>query len=227
MNKIGEQQIQRFFSEYLGNAVRSKFGEDFPFAYGEFNGMQDRKYADYFAGVNASNLLIEFKEFFCEIKDEKKKGLRLKLCQELPSDLVEISYCSHHISWREKSDKSIVLGFQRYISKVCPLFEINYSEFNAVGVNGFLTQFLSKEIGSDNESFSEYIKYLAAIAGDEGADFFGVLISFDQELGMKNTIFSNMAELIELINSVKPEVKKKPPKPQGPKNSAGGMGCGM
>ena len=226
MDKIGEQQIQRLFSEYLGRKVREKFGDDFPFAYGEFNGMQDRKYADYFAGVNACNVLIEFKEFFSEIKDEKRKELRRKLCHDIPEDLVDISYATHHISWREKSEKSIVLGFQRYLSKVCPLFEIDYDEFETIGVNKFLNDFTNQEIGSDNSLFSDYIKYLAKIAGDEGAGFFGVLISFDSEIGMKNTIFKDMNELVELVNYNTPEIKKEPPKPKGPSNS-GGMSFGM
>lgn len=226
MDKIGEQQIQRLFSEYLGREVRKKFGDDFPFAYGEFNGMQDRKYADYFAGVNAYNVLIEFKEFFSEIKDEKRKRLRRKLCHEIPEDLLDLSYAAHHISWREKSEKSIILGFQRYLSKVCPLFEVSYDEFETLGVSKFLNQFINKDIGSDNSSFSGYIKYLAKIAGDEDAGFFGVLISFDSEVGIKNTIFKNMSQLIELVNRKAPEVKKEPPKPKGPSNS-GGMSFGM
>jgi len=226
LNKIGEQQIQRLFSEYLGREVRKRFGDDFPFAYGEFNGMQDRKYADYFAGVNACNVLIEFKEFFNEIKDEKRKELRRKLCHEIPENLLDISYATHHISWREKSEESIILGFQRYLSKVCPLFDVNYDEFDILGVNDFLSEFINKDIGSGNSLFSDYIKYLAKIAGDESAGFFGVLISFDSQVGMKNTIFKDMSQLIELVKSNAPEVKKEPPKPKGPSNS-GGMSFGM
>lgn len=226
MEKIGEQQIQRLFSEYLGREIRKKFGDDFPYAYGEFNGKQDRKYADYFAGVNANNVLIEFKEFFGEIRDEKRKGLRRKLCHDIPKDLLDLSYAAHHISWREKSEESIILGFQRYLSKVCPLFEVDYDQFETLGVNKFLSQFIEKEIGSDNSLFSYYIRYLAKIAGDGDAGFFGVLISFDSEAGMKNTIFKNMSQLIELVNKIEPEVKKDPPKPKGPSNS-GGMSFGM
>jgi hypothetical protein len=226
LDKIGEQQIQRLFSEYLGREVRKNLGDDFPFACGEFNGMQDRKYADYFSGVNACNVLIEFKEFFSEIKDEKRKVLRRKLCHEIPEDLIDISYATHHISWREKSEESIILGFQRYLSKVCPLFEVNYDEFETLGVNKFLNDFINKDIGSDNSLFSDYIEYLAKIAGDEGAGFFGLFISFDSESGMKTTIFKDMSQLIELVNSNASEAKNEQPKPKGPSNS-GGMSFGM
>jgi len=202
LNKIGEQQVQSIFSKQLEHKIRANFGETFPFASGEFNGMQDKKYADYFAGVNASNILIEFKEFFREIKDEKKKPLRLKLCQELPDNLIETSCLSHHISWREDSNESITTYLQRYISAVCPLFNIKYAEFEITEVGDFIDGFLNKGLGSDNESFSRYVNFLGGISGDETASFFGVLISFDKEVGMKNTIFKSMSDLIGLTSKL-------------------------
>ena len=137
-----------------------------------------------------------------------------------------LQYSTHQISWREKSEESIILGFQRYLSKVCPLFDVNYDEFETLRVNGFLNEFLNKDIGSDNSLFSDYIKYLAKIAGDESAGFFGLLISFDTKVGMKNTIFKDMSQLVEFVKSNALEVKKEPPKPKGPSNS-GGMSLGM
>lgn len=225
MIKIGEQQVQRMFSEHLGETLRNRFGEKIRYAYGEFNGMQDKKYADYFAGVNSSNIIIEFKEFFSEINDERRKALRENLCKNIPDYLIETSYLSHHISWRGDSSESIVLAFDRYLSRVCPIFDIEYERFKVVGVSKFIDDFLDKRIGAGSDDFADYVDYLAELAGDEGSSFFGVLLSFDPKVGLKNTIFYNLEQLVELAGGNTPNSTPPPPKPRGPSGS-GGMSPG-
>ena len=197
--KIGEAQVQQAFVEHLKYAISEKFGPKYPNNYGAFNGSQDKKYADYFAGVNAQNILIEFKEFKSEISSESAKPLRKKLCETISDSNLPRSINAHFISWRleNSSDNNIVLKIDTYLPTVGPLFGKVFSGKHEKDITKFVDDFLDKKTGISNEDFELYIKELSNIAGGKGgASFYGVHVTFDPVDGLKLTTFSKIAELI-------------------------------
>lgn len=203
--KIGEAQVQQAFVEYLKFKISRKFGADFPYNYGAFNGSQDRKYADYFAGVNAKNILIEFKEFKSEISSESLKPLRKKLCDTISSSNLPISLDAHYISWRleNSNEKKLKLKIDRYLPSVCPLFNKSFTGNNEKWIPDFIDDFLNMGAGVSNEDFELYVKELSDVAGDDGdASFYGVHLTFDPEYGLDLEIFSTIAELIKFSNNL-------------------------
>jgi hypothetical protein len=210
VNKIGESQVQQAFVEHLKYQITKKFGVDFPYAYGAFNGSQDRKYADYFSSVNARNILIEFKEFREEIKAEKKKPLRRKLCENITSIDLDYSLDGHFISWRvPNKDNKLSVKIDTYLPSVCPMFDIEFQGSNEQGIVQFVAKYLEFEIGLNNDDFGKYVNTLSDIAtGDSGSgspSFYGVHLTFDPEIGLDLEIFSTVSELIEFSKMIKPK----------------------
>lgn len=203
--KIGEAQVQQAFIEHLKYKIQIKFGHDFPYNYGAFNGSQDRKYADYFAGVNAQNILVEFKEFESEVSSESKKPLRKKLCETISNDSLSSSLTAHFISWRleNTTENSLELRIDTYLPAVCPLFDIQFKGSNEKKIPEFIDDFLNMKSGVSNEEFESYIDKLSDIAGDDGdTSFYGVHVTFNSEHGIELKIFSTIAELIELSKNL-------------------------
>ncbi|UZH01347.1 hypothetical protein OJ965_02150 (plasmid) [Pantoea anthophila] len=203
--KIGEAQVQQAFVEHLKYKITKKFGPEYPYNVGAFNGSQDKKYADYFAGVNAINILIEFKEFKSEISSESAKPLRAKLCNTISDLNLPSSLNAHFISWRldNSSDNKIVLKIDTYLPTVCPLFNKSFSGNNEKFMPAFVDDFLDMKAGISNEGFELYINELSDIAGGEGdASFYGTHINFDPVDGLELTIFTKISELIEFSKNL-------------------------
>ncbi|MGL4830579.1 MAG: hypothetical protein ACRCXG_14950 [Vibrio sp.] len=218
MEKIGESQVQQAFVEHLKYQIANKFGVNFPYAYGAFNGSQDRKYADYFSSVNARNILIEFKEFRDEIKTEKKKPLRQKLCESITSTDFDYSLSGHFISWRvpNKDHNKLSVKIDTYLPSVCPLFGIEYHGSNEQGIVKFVEEYLEFRVGLSNDDFAKYVNTLSDIATgdtDSGSpSFYGVHLTFDPVIGLDLQIFSTVSELVEFskkISSAKPKKEAK------------------
>ena len=214
MNKIGESQVQQAFVEHLKYQIAKKFGAEFPYAYGAFNGSQDRKYADYFSNVNARNILIEFKEFREEIKAEKRKPLRQKLCESITSIDLDYSLNGHFISWRvpNNDNKKLSVKIDTYLPSVCPIFGIDFQGSHEQEIVQFVEEYLEFKIGLNNDDFGKYVNTLSDIAtggpGSGSPSFYGVHLTFDPEIGLSLEIFSTVSELIEfskMINSIKPK----------------------
>lgn len=226
--KIGEAQVQEAFVEHLRFKIGEKYGPNFPYAFGAFNGSQDRKYADYFAGVNARNILIEFKEFKSEISSETRKPLRKKLCNSISDENLENSLNAHFISWRvdDPNGNRLRLRIDTYLPTVCPLFDRHFDGGKEKWIQHFLDGFLDLEVGVSNEEFEVYINELSRIAGDAGegnASFYGVHLTFDPEVGLDLEIFSKVSDLIEFSNGMsanRPTVsmnEESSPDDEGPK----------
>lgn len=224
--KIGEAQVQQAFVEHLKFKIGRKFGAEFPYAYGAFNGSQDRKYADYFAGVNAKNILIEFKEFKSEISSESRKPLRNKLCNIISDANLSNSLNAHFIAWRleNSKDNRLRVKIDTYLPTVCALFNKHFDGNNERWIPEFVDDFLDIKAGVSNENFEAYINELSNIAGDDGdSSFYGVHLTFDPEHGVDLRIFSTVAELIEFSNklslSKSPEPKNSKPSPEDDESS--------
>lgn len=212
MTKMGEMQIIEFFSSTLKDKIRDKHGKTKLYTIGNFSGSQDRKFADFFAGTDAVNILIEFKEFKSEYENESIKPLRRNLCQTLTNTIAELSRSCHFIGWgTKKYDLEIELS--HYIDLVCRLFPkvcclneaIHYSH------EEFTTAFIEEKIGVSYAHFVRYIEHLNKIAGGgssgEEVPFRSILFSYNDQGILKGTRFDNLKELQELIQ-IKP--KKKP-----------------
>lgn len=205
MKPIGEQQLQRMYSEYLGAEVRKKFGPRAAFACGDFNAMQDRKFADYFASVASVNILVEFKEF--EVASERRKPLRGRLCADIQGEALGSSLRSHFISWREEHPTEVHLRFDSYLPKVCPLF----GQWDVPSPTGIMThskftnQFLDASLGLELRLFRDYVRYLGRIGGAGGGEevrFAGLLISYDETGAVRATIFESLSQLIQMVRSI-------------------------
>lgn len=219
--KIGEAQVQQTFVEYLKYKICEKFGPNYPYNYGAFNGGQDKKYADYFAGVNAKNILIEFKEFKSEISTESRKPLRKKLCNTISDLNFSSSINSHFIAWRldNSIEQKIKLKIDTYLPTVCPFFVKHFLGNNERWISEFINDFLNMETGISNEDFELYINELSNVAGDDGdSSFYGIHLTFDHEHGLDFKIFSTIAELIEFSNNLNlsksPSPKNEKPSPE-------------
>ena len=196
MSKIGEQNVQRLFTEELNFRVSERFGKKYHHSYGEMNGKLDRTFADYFSSVGDVCILIEFKEFDAEIKNEKRKKLREKLCKELPENLKATSTLSHFVCWREERDDEFVLKLDRYVSRVCPLFGYEYGAFDTLNSDAFIEKYLSSELGAKYEPFEKYIDFLAGLPpGGNNNSFTGVILVFNKIAKIiKSIIFNSFSD---------------------------------
>lgn len=203
---LGEANLVSAFNEFLANEVKRRFGNKAKYSRSDLSGKRDKTFADYFAGVNSKNILVEFKEF--EIKSETRKPLRDKLCRQLPNNLHSTSYYCHFISHREPIPE-LNIRFNSYISSVCPLFGID-SHTEDHGSNShseFTNRLLNAEIGADILPFKTYIDFLAELAASSGSilgeeNLTGVLISFNEDGSMIQTPFTSLQHLIRISNSI-------------------------
>ncbi|KAA8672289.1 hypothetical protein [Vibrio gigantis] len=200
MSKIGEQIVQRCFSEKLKHQLDKRYGKYYHYASGELNGGLDRLYADYFASVGTKCVLIEFKEFETEIRREKEKPLRKKLCEEIPLSHQQNSYDGHFISWRDKDCDSINVNLDRYISKVGPLFGKTFDGFAQMDAEDFIEDFIDGFIGIEFVDFECYLRYLASLddgSGGSGGGFGGMILVFNKKLKKFVTaIFHNINDIV-------------------------------
>jgi hypothetical protein len=204
MKKMGESQIIQFFSSALSDKLQRTLGEECKFVLGNFSGSQDRKFADFFAGTDSVNVLIEFKELKSEHIDEIRKPFRERLCRTLTTEIAFLSRACHFIGWGvEGRDLSVQLN--PYVDLVCRLWNqirhllvpIEYSH------NSFIDSFVKGTLGVGHEDFVRYIEHLNATAGEGGSGgdvpFRSILYSRDDNGQMKGTRFENLRELSELI----------------------------
>ncbi|MBM4978026.1 hypothetical protein HYO23_22415 [Vibrio parahaemolyticus] len=200
MEKLGEQIVQRCFSEQLKSQLDYRYGKYFHYASGELNGRLDKLYADYFANIGTKCILIEFKEFESEIRSEKKKPLREKLCKRIPRSYQRDSYCCHFISWREKDSDSIDVILNRYLSKVGPLFDFRFEEFEDVRAEQFITDFIDGDVGLEFVDFEDYLKYLASLDDGPkggGGKIGGMILIFNKQLKKCfNAIFYDINDIL-------------------------------
>lgn len=213
--KFGESQVIDFFATTLRDELRNKFGINEKYSIGNFSGSQDRKFADFFAGTESSCVLIEFKEFEMEIKDEIKKPLRQKLCKELTKDSAALSRGSHFIAYRSPIN-NVTIKLAPYVDVVCPNFNIGIPPLAIVQTKthtDFIEEFLSGKEGVSIDQFLGYAGHLSATAGGikNGADapFKSVLYSRDMQGKVVGTIFESLGELKQLLD-LKPKKRPRP-----------------
>ncbi|WP_440779945.1 hypothetical protein ACTACN_00785 [Pseudomonas syringae] len=211
--KLGESQVIDFFSSVLRDELNNKFGSQSNYSIGNFSGSQDRKYADFFAGTNSSCVLIEFKEFEREIRDEYKKPLREKLCRNLTSKTAALSRSTHFIAHRVSSS-DIAISLSPYVDVVCPNWSIGNPPLQAIRSKAhydFIDDFLSVKEGVAISEFLNYVGHLNSTAGgisDGGsAPFKSVLYSRNTQGRVVGTIFNSLGELKKLIDKA-PRISK-------------------
>lgn len=211
--KVGESQVIEFFSSVLKDELYNKFGPHSKYSIGNFSGSQDRKYADFFAGTDSSCVLIEFKEFEREIRDEYKKPLREKLCRNLTTKTAQLSRSTHFIAYRVSSnDMSVKLS--PYIDVVCPNWSVGSPPLQAKTSKAhyeFIDDFLSAKEGVTISEFLNYAGHLNSTAGgiSDGASapFKSILYSRNNQGKVVGTIFDSLGELKNLIDKA-PKIKK-------------------
>ncbi len=205
-SKIGESQVIQFFSTAVEIKLQEKFGCQAKYSIGNFSGIQDRKFADFFVGTESACILIEFKEFENEIADEQKKPLRKKLCTELTQETARLSRASHFIAYRKPgSDLEIIVT--PYVDTVCPLFSVSIPPLaDKINQNhqDFIEDFLSNKAGQDYKQFIRYVGHMNSTAGGTSdgatAPFKSVLYSKNKQGKIIGTIFESIGELSKLLN---------------------------
>jgi hypothetical protein len=203
--KAGESQVIDFFSSILKEELNDKFGSKANYSIGNFSGSQDRKYADFFAGTDSSCVLIEFKEFESEIRDEYKKPLRKKLCENLTSQTAILSRATHFIAYRVPS-RNVEIKLSPYVDVVCPNWSVGNPPLQDVISKthyDFIDDFLSAKEGVPIGNFLNYAGHLNSTAGGiaDGANapFKSVLYSRSSQGRVVGTIFNSLGELKMLI----------------------------
>lgn len=205
-SKLGESQVIDFFSPVLRDQLTSRFGSHSKYSIGNFSGSQDRKYADFFAGTNSSCVLIEFKEFESEIRDEYRKPLREKLCKNLTSKTAALSRTTHFIAHRVSSI-CMDIKLSPYVDVVCPNWSIGNPPLEAISSKvhyDFIDDFLSAKEGVAIDRFLKYAGHLSSTAGGiadgASAPFKSVLYSRNTQGRIVGTIFNSLGELRKLID---------------------------
>ena len=211
MEKMGESQIINFFTNVLVDYLKSFLTPKYRFAIGDFSGKQDREFADFFAGTDSVNILIEFKEKKSEYKDECHKVLRKKLCEELTNDIAIISRDCHFIGWGQNKTP-IEVELNPYIDIVCSLWnKINFlrTPKNYQHID-FIKEFKNGSIGVDYETFVKYIEHLNSLANrsNSGGD-----IPFKSLLYSRDSNGMLIANRFETLNQLKMLIDMEPPTP--------------
>ncbi|WP_148051359.1 hypothetical protein [Pseudomonas protegens] len=204
--KLGESQVIDFFSSVLRDELINKFGSRSNYSIGNFSGSQDRKYADFFAGMESSCILIEFKEFESEVRDEYKKPLREKLCKNLTDKTAALSRATHFIAYRVSSG-NMDIKLSPYVDVICPNWSVGNPPLQAVNSKvhyDFICDFLSAKEGVAIGDFLSYAGHLNSTAGgiSDGASapFKSVLYSRNTQGRVVGTIFNSLGELKKLID---------------------------
>ncbi|WP_143707392.1 hypothetical protein [Uliginosibacterium sp. TH139] len=221
MKKMGESQIIQFFTGVLADEIRSTFGHECQYVIGNFSGSQDRKFADFFAGTDSANILIEFKEFKKEYRDEIAKPLRERLCRTLTEDISNLSRSCHFIGWGAVGS-TLNVELNPYIDLVCPLWGCTeHLDSPADYLHpSFINAFVKGTVGVSYTDFVRYIEHLnktagGSASGDE-APFRSILFSRNNSGQLVANRFDNLRELRALSN-LKPT--KKPGHSSGPSMS--------
>lgn len=207
--KIGEGNVIEPFSEILTSMILQK-NPNSKIIKSNMSGKSDRVFADYFASFDANNILIEFKEFDSEIKYEKDKFLRKKLCEQIKPFVIE-SMNGHHVAWRENIAGIIKITLDNYIYQVCPLFNIKTTAYSSEKqVSDFITDFIEGKIGLKLYTFKRYIEFLERLKDDSnsGKGFHAVLYSYSSGILISTPIENNYMELITLIEQEKKHDKR-------------------
>lgn len=211
--KMGESQVISFFSTSLTQQLFLNFPNKDKFSIGDFSGSQDRKFADFFAGTDSTNILIEFKELKEETKDELNKPLRVKLCQQLTNDLAEESRKCHFIAWGN-NNSALQVELVPYVDLVCQKYKgcPPLQEIHEIAHSDFITSFLSGGEGLSYSNFTNYIGHLNTVAGGitdgSQAPFKSILYSYKNG-NLIGTRFENLRELNELM-SIRPRSSWRP-----------------
>ncbi|WP_200385718.1 hypothetical protein [Rhodocyclus tenuis] len=211
MKKMGESQVIQFFAGVLADEMRSAFGLECQYVIGNFSASQDRKFADFFAGTESVNILIEFKEFKKEYCDEIKKPLREKLCKTLTKDISNLSRSCHFIGWGT-AGYNLSVELNPYIDLVCPLWGCTeHLDLPAdYFYDSFINAFVKGSLGVSYADFVRYIEHLNRTAGGDAsgdeAPFRSILFSRDNSGKIIANRFYNLREL-RTLSSLKPASK--------------------
>lgn len=220
---MGESQVIDFFSGYLRDSFHSNSEADISYVIGNFSGIQDKIFSDFFASTDSHNVLIEFKEKKMEYKREKEKPLRENLCFTLNEKVSKLSRQCHFIGW-DKGLKTTQIEFNSYIDLVCRLWDRNAHLIIPSDHDHevFVNNFTRGNVGVDHASFLRYIEHLNTVAeGDaNGKDvpFRSILYSRNDRGRLVGTKFENLGELNQLRNS---RLRPSRPSARGPSGSSG------
>lgn len=209
--KLGESNIIGLFQDILKDHV-SSYETKVKFIESTMCGKDDKKFADYFASLNSINILIEFKEVEKDIKTEKNKPLRKKLCEEI-GKFINITRKGHFIAWSDsdKKDESLEIFLDNYIFRVSNVFELSLNKVFKTEYlcKDFIDSFIKKKIGLKVKEFSCYIQFLKELAEDDDGGnglFNAKLLSYDNGRLVQNEI--KKGDFLHLLNLIKIENEK-------------------
>ena len=166
MNTVGEANVVDLFTSIVENSVWRHFGDARQYLKGNLAGKADELFADYFLGVPFSNVLIEFKDTKNDQRREKRKSLRLDLCQNLTNQLHDFSLSCHFLGFGEEDASSLFISLSEYVSAICPILggaSVALKDKNNFDVYSFLSQIFNKEIGLPVLDFVTYLQFLASL----------------------------------------------------------------
>lgn len=201
--KIGEANVIHAFSKLITSELLSK-NPDIQFVESIMSAKDDKTFGDYFAGLDANNILIEFKEFEKEIKTETKKPLRKILFDEIDKYRFTSRDC-HHIGWRGDSSETIEIYLDNYIFKLSPFFDKNFENITTTKnkATDFINKFIQGEVGLKTSSFMSYIQFLKKLDhgdGNNGSHFFSAIIYSYQNNKLVQDVLSG--DIVNILNII-------------------------
>ena len=207
----GEDSVVGFFDRYLGNEIKRKHDDD-AYAIGRWQGTLDKQFGDFFAGVRARNILIEFKNGKYEISSElRDKPSQRKLCEGLSDIRDKVSKTCHFIGF-DQGDCETDINLSQYYFTVCSksknLNKLAQKKLSDKIINSnhvqFVENFLDGKIGAYFGDFKKYLDYLL-VNWDEGKvdseDYFkATVVSYDPDGRLLSTKISSYEELKKISN---------------------------
>ncbi|EGR2181118.1 hypothetical protein L5179_004543 [Vibrio parahaemolyticus] len=210
----GEDSVTGFFDRYLANEIKRVHGDE-AYIVGRWQGNLDKQFGDFFAGVGARNILIEFKKdkdgISSELRDKESRRL---LCIK-PSDIRDRVSASCHFIGYDTGEGSEGVNFLEYYYRVCSKSkDLNDSEkrqlkdkITQTNHIEFVDKYLQGNLGAYFDDFKKYMDFLLTNWDNNESDsekwFKATLISYDPVGRLISTKISSYAEL-KIIAKISP-----------------------
>lgn len=136
--------------------------------------------ADYIFTATTNFALVEFKYEENDLKSERTKELRFKLCKMLDQNgpRLEQSLQCHFVAWSNKEQEIRKVIFNKYRSEICNkeifpqsiLKRTTPDKSTRVSANKLINDFFDGKIGTSFDNFNNYIKWLLKLCDKEGTN---------------------------------------------------------
>jgi len=194
-----------------------------------FDGQDSIVGADYLFTNNTNFFMVEFKYDKSDLKKEKRKVRRLKLCYMLDEheDWKNLSKACHYVAWSEEIMKAVAdryrLNFNAYYDEICNRHVFGedsgleqYDPFTdfRVSAGRLADDFLAGNLGVGFELFEQYTDWLLSLE-DEAATGIELMVDDGNEDELILLGFSSVRGLKEWLDTTTFEPPKPSSRPSG------------